>query len=228
MAWTFYDASGRSLTSGNRGAAGAAIPWPGQDGDDAFSAPMPGPAGSGADGAAGTAGAPGITVPWPGQDGDDAFIFPGTANPRPFVGARGIMAATQTITVANGTTAIIFDGTDTFDTNSIHDPVTNNTRFLVPSDYAGYWRCHGQLEYDTSTHQNRVGMQVRKNGVATALINKRTVLHAVPGGAHGDADGILYLAAGDYVEFYATANDETVIFGATSAETFFEFYFLGA
>lgn len=48
-------------------------------------------------------------------------------------GARVIRAST-TFNVGNNTlTAVAFDGTDVLDTDSIHDPASNNTRLTIPS-----------------------------------------------------------------------------------------------
>lgn len=53
--------------------------------------------------------------------------------PNRFMGAMAIKSADQTTANYTTDTAIPWDGTDPYDTDAFHDPVTNNTRLTIPT-----------------------------------------------------------------------------------------------
>lgn len=103
------------------------------------------------------------------SDGTDvAWAATGVA-----VGARATKNATQTITTSTGTT-VTFPGTDDFDTDAIHDPVTNNSRLTVPTGKGGVYHITGVLEWDVAggaTGLRQIAIVL--NGVTTlAMVNQ--------------------------------------------------------
>lgn len=135
-------------------------------------------------------------------------------DPATFGGASGVRATkstTQTLTSAT-VTAITFD-TETYDTDGIHDTVTNNTRFTVPAGKVGKWAIIASAAYTASTGGTVRQARLHLNGIET-----RTVV-AAPTGAElfVTVNDVLDLAAGDYVELYGyhnTGSNLTVRAGA--------------
>ncbi len=111
----------------------------------------------------------------------------------PAIGCRVIKSAAQTI--PNTTwTPIQFDA-EYFDTDAMHDPVTNNTRITIKT--AGYYMLGGCVEWASNTVGMRI-MAVRKN-------NAQHLVDAVHnsdqyGAAPGSLSTVAYLAANDYIE----------------------------
>lgn len=101
-------------------------------------------------------------------------------------------------------TAIAFGGTDAHDTNSMHDPSTNNTRITMP--VAGVYSVGGwyQMAADANNSGFR-GIYLRVNG--TTFIDQDEVVTAAFGGAGRDVRSIgdtdYKFAANDYVELVA-------------------------
>lgn len=117
-------------------------------------------------------------------------------------------SATQGIT-RNTWTTVTFDS-EVFDTDTLHDTSTNNSRITVP--IAGKYFVWANAHMDTTgtTTPSLVGGRVIKNGVATALVQGIAIATAVAGS--GDVDtivdvaGIVTLAANDYVELQMIGN----------------------
>lgn len=98
-----------------------------------------------------------------------------------------------------------------FDTNTIHDNSTNNSRFTIPSGMGGYWRFFGFI-YPDPTASGGPGhvFQVR------LLLNGATVLAASIGELNagntwttGIVERCQSFSAGDYVELQAYHNSGT-------------------
>jgi lysophospholipase L1-like esterase len=136
----------------------------------------------------------------------------GTANTvtATFNGCRAYKSGVQSI--GTTLTALTFD-TESYDTNTYHDNVTNNTRFTVPT--TGYYRLTGLLNTDANAVA-RVGLRV----------NGSTYIGTVAAGNAGASieGGVLItteysLTAGDYVElmgyFGTTQNTKVGLNGTT-------------
>jgi hypothetical protein len=126
-------------------------------------------------------------------------------------------ANTQNLTVVGGMTTVAWsaeewDGLGGFD-------LTTET-YTVPTGYGGLWLFNAQVEYDNSTHGNRLDLTLRVNGASRSVF--RTVLHAVTGGAHAVLPPtLLVLSAGDTVLLAATAPDEAVTIKGTAIQSWF-------
>ena len=114
-----------------------------------------------------------------------------------FVGCRATMNANQTMT--NTTAAVVWDGTETYDTDGIHDAI-NPSRFSVPTGMGGKWRF--------TVHINGIGVSgsqdgqvdLYKGGQWVQAVDQRPY-HS--GTVHGFiATDVLALAADEYLEFY--------------------------
>lgn len=137
-----------------------------------------------------------ITVTYDDSDGTLDFVASAGAAPA-LLGARGVKSAAQSIT--NETiTAVSFDGADTFDSNSIHDPATNNTRFTIPAASDGYYEIVASVTFASSTTGLREIM-LRKNG-ATYLKILEVPASSVAGKTSLSLSDVVPLVATDYVE----------------------------
>ena len=109
---------------------------------------------------------------------------------------NGYQTTPQTLTTAVWT-AISID-TETFDTDSGHDNVTNNTRYTIQVD--GLYVILGTVAFAASATGLR-GSKIFKNGAV--LIGSETLI--APGPATGTSavcQIAAQLVAGDYIELY--------------------------
>lgn len=115
-----------------------------------------------------------------------------------FVGARVYLGANQSLT-SGAVTAIQFN-TENFDTNTLHDNATSNTRLTVPATHGGKWSISGAVAFGSNSTGERL-IRVMLNG-ATILAEARASVSStatkVP-----VVSTIFQLAAGDYVELHA-------------------------
>lgn len=101
--------------------------------------------------------------------------------------------ATQTPTLATWTTLAF--NTERFDTNGMHDTVTNNSRLTVPSGGAGLYMVGACVQFAAGT-AGALGLRLLLNG--TTVITEFENINA---GAAAIAACTLYsLAVGDYIE----------------------------
>jgi hypothetical protein len=78
-----------------------------------------------------------------------------------FVGASAYMYTT--VAIPNATNTFVAFADESFDTNSIHSNVTNNTRMTIPTGYAGKWLVNASILWQTgSSTQRSIGLY--KNG----------------------------------------------------------------
>lgn len=122
------------------------------------------------------------------------------ANKAAFRGAKATKSSTQSLT--SGIAAYVtFNGTDSYDTDSIHDSSTNNSRLTVPSGITKV-RITGQIRFAANStgtryagiEKNRVGQEAFSSGLATGS----GVVH----GINLDT-GIINVSAADYFEISA-------------------------
>ena len=93
-------------------------------------------------------------------------------------------------------TAVQFNGTDKYDTDSMHDPASNNTRITINT--AGVYVVQGEMYWGAAATGVRLG-RIRLNGVTTL----NTAIVPNTGGSDGvsTAVGVTYpFAVNDYIE----------------------------
>lgn len=118
-----------------------------------------------------------------------------------YVGCGAERVTNQSIANAGATfTAVQFDA-DLWDTNSIHDPTTNNSRFTIPAGMGGKWRFEATVRFAANNSGQRA-LQFFKNGTLLSGRYGGQYINALTGGLLSNFTGgtTLDLAAGDYVE----------------------------
>jgi hypothetical protein len=135
-------------------------------------------------------------------DTDRLMVYDGSAwefvgGNRPSVQAN--RASSQSLTDSTAT-AIAFNAGDGFDTDSLHDTSSNNTRITIPAGYGGRWRFEGIVVFASATGGNRL-ISVRINGSSSHDLARIPPVS----GAETIVPGtkVLNLASGDYVELLA-------------------------
>ena len=141
-----------------------------------------------------------------------------------FTGCAVSKTANQSI--ANATyTAVTFDA-EGYDTDAIHDTVTNNTRFTIPAGKGGKWLITGVLTFASNTTGFRF-VRLYKNGtgfnnpVGVAPVNGDTTQAVI--------SYIVNFAAADYLELYVYQNSTgslNLIGGSEGSQI--QFTYLGA
>jgi hypothetical protein len=119
-------------------------------------------------------------------------------NARPLRGALVTKAADQTAANYTTRTAIAWDS-ESYDTDSIHDNVTNNSRLTVPSGVS-YVRLTGQVQILTITGGVFANLLMSKNGSATFLGRPAILLttDAVATNWMNVSSPVLAVTPGDY------------------------------
>lgn len=122
------------------------------------------------------------------------------------VGARAFLGANQSVPVTTVVTVPLSE--ETYDTDSIHDTATNNSRMTVPVGMDGLWLVTGTLTWSTSGGERQCRLNV--NGTMASLSSI-----SVTGGLRQQCTDIFNLAAGDYVELaaYQTSGTQTLTGG---------------
>lgn len=123
------------------------------------------------------------------------------------------------LSVPNSTDTLIpFDGTDLVDTDSMHDPASNNTR--ITFNTGGTYLVGFRLFWGGHADSGARGIKMRKNG-STVLIYAQTQPDGAgsPQGLSVDASDIFVFSATDYIEllaFHTAGSTITVGSGATA------------
>jgi hypothetical protein len=139
-----------------------------------------------------------------------------------FVGCGVTKSTTQSI--ANATYTAVTFNTEDYDTDAIHDNVTNNTRFTIPSGKGGKWLTSGVVTFASNASGFRF-VRLYKNG--TAFI--------VPAGVppvNGDTTQLAFsyihtFTAGDYMEVFVYQNSGGNL-NIAGADLNVQFTYLGA
>lgn len=113
-----------------------------------------------------------------------------------FVGCKALRSTNQSLATATFT-AIQFNDADEYDTDSIHDPATNNTRLTIPTGKSGVWRFTTTVVFATGTSSRRT-VVFAKNGVQLSGIHGGQRLITTE--AFLTTTLNITLAAGDYIE----------------------------
>ena len=139
------------------------------------------------------------------------------------VGARVWCAGAFSL-VHNTTTVVPFDA-ETFDTNAMHDNVTNNSRITVPAGKTGKWRIAASVGFAANGTGVR-DVRVYQNGAIKSF--------ARPGNAGAAVSTVILVAdvlpasAGDYFEVFATqSSGVTLAVEQNQFSTYFTAEFLG-
>lgn len=130
-------------------------------------------------------------------------VTPVSSGAAAFVGCS--VSGTSTAT-NNSSVALAFASADTYDTDSIHDPASNNTRLTVPTGKTGKWRLEGYVAFGTGTSDRRIGWSVNGGSVTNMV---RVTGSDGGSGQRYPFSTTLSLTAADYVEI--------VVFTDTSA-----------
>ena len=103
--------------------------------------------------------------------------------------------------VANDVLVILNFTGEIYDTNSMHDNVTNNSRVTIPSGEGGKYLINGQMAYAPGT-ANKLAVNIKKNG-------STQIAQFSNGATGGDFDSqvpfafVAALVPGDYLELEA-------------------------
>lgn len=122
----------------------------------------------------------------------------------------------------NTLTAITFDAED-FDTNSLHDNVTNNSRLTAP--VAGKYKITAHICWQGVS--SNVFIVIRKNGVATDLAKTSLTVTGTSVGTT-EVNVTLSLAANDYVEVYGQSDAVSPTILNNLERTYFEMALIAA
>lgn len=113
----------------------------------------------------------------------------------PYVSANN---ASSSITPTVSTYTALPFNTDVVDPYNLHDPVTNNTDFVIPAGWGGWWS-FGANAIFTGTADNFISMNVSVNG--TMYVEQSDDIPVNTGQDYMIVNAETYLAAGDIVTF---------------------------
>jgi len=155
---------------------------------------------------------------------DIIYLGSGTAS----AGRPAVMAtstATDALTQDNWIGAIAFAGADDYDTDSMHNPASQNTRLVATA--AGLYHVTAEIYASDHSAAETIHVQIRKNsagsvGSGTFLTQSSSIFStnaAVLTAAQ--AQTMVRLAANDYIEVFvmSEANGESLV-GTTQAHRF--------
>jgi hypothetical protein len=125
-----------------------------------------------------------------------------------FVGASAWMNSTVAISNATFTAVALAD--ESFDTNSIHNNVTNNSRMTIPAGYAGKWLINGQIMWAGGTGLRSIALY--KNGSYYGVWDNTP---PTSGSQYQTMSVVLSLAFSDYIEMfvYQTSGGNLNLYG---------------
>jgi len=133
-----------------------------------------------------------------------------------FVGCRVYASSAQTI--SNATDTKLAFANETFDTDSFHSNVTNNTRITIPAGLGGYYRVTANSGFLSNASGRRI-MAIALNGTNVSQVETTANASAEPAASLTD---IYSLAAADYLEInvYQTSGGNLNTSGAAAREFF--------
>jgi hypothetical protein len=121
-----------------------------------------------------------------------------------FVGAMARASGVQSISNATQT-LINLAGTDEFDTDSIHDPSSNNTRMTIPAGKGGYYLVNAACPMEDIGASGNARLLIQVNGNV-----KFSGFNGASDGCVGNTvSGIVSVSAGDYIEMSIYQNGGT-------------------
>jgi hypothetical protein len=125
-------------------------------------------------------------------DGKIKWAAPAAAT---FLGCRVTKSVAQSIATATAT-AITWDVED-YDTNTMHDNVTNNSRITIPSGQGGYYLVQANLIITDAG--SAASISIYKNG---AVLKRQFTGTTIAGDFDLEITAVLNLAAADYIEIF--------------------------
>lgn len=126
-----------------------------------------------------------------------------------FSGVQGKMSGSTSGINYTGVTVLAFAGADNFDTDAFHDPTSNSSRFVAPTD--GYYQFYGQVGFQNLLANDTVDLNLRKNGASGNLLTQVTPLLS-SGGTTITVQILSYpipLLATDYLELTVQVASDT-------------------
>ena len=143
-----------------------------------------------------------------------------------FVGCGVKKTADQTLTTSTYT--VLSWDSENFDTDTMHNNVTNNTRITIPSGKTGYYLLSGSISFGSNGAGNRI-VRAYKNGADFRW------LAAMDAAATGNFTVVSFsqtisLTAADYLEIYAfqSSGGDLNVNADAEAGSFWQVDFLGA
>lgn len=142
-----------------------------------------------------------------------------------WVGCQVSLSAAQSM--ANATNTAISWTAENLDTNGFHSTASNQSRFTIPSGYAGKYMIQGVLQYNTNTTGIR-GAYIYKNGAVMSFNAQFSASSALT-----TLVNFIYvadLAVGDYLEVfgYQSSGGNLDVNGAATSNSNCSLTYLGA
>jgi hypothetical protein len=125
-----------------------------------------------------------------------------------FRGALVTKAAQQSGANYSGVVAIAWDS-EVYDTDGIHDPVTNNTRLTVPSGVTKV-RLQANVDLTSVTGSSDHVLLINKNGGVFTGTARQRLNAGVTVPSHNICSAVVNVAAGDYFEVVLFASDTSI------------------
>jgi hypothetical protein len=142
-----------------------------------------------------------------------------------FKGALVYVSSSQSI--ANSTDTYVTFAAETFDTDSFHDNVTNNTRLTIPTGLGGKYLFTAIVGFDTNTTGRREAIMFRNR---TTVIASTLVAPTTGNWTQWGFSQIIDASAGDYFELRVWQNSggSLNLPSSTTGGTTFACQYLGA
>lgn len=134
-------------------------------------------------------------------DWDAEHIIIGSLNSTTTIGVKALWAS-GALAATGAYTPIAFNGTNEYDTDGFHSPVTNNSRITIPASLGGFYLLIGNY-YTNSAVQAYGTFRVNGGGWASdyGVTGKDGILTSV---------SVKSLNGGDYVEFGVNSSTTTI------------------
>jgi hypothetical protein len=136
--------------------------------------------------------------------GDATWAVPPGGGIPDFHGCAALRTTTQNLPTSGAPAPVQFNAADEYDTDSIHDPSTNNTRLTIPTGLGGVWRFTATVAYAGNNTGDRLAQWI-KNGTILSSYYGTQVSNAAAAGLRTAVTTTveLNLVAGDYIEVNA-------------------------
>jgi hypothetical protein len=165
-----------------------------------------------------------LAADWNELVNDIIYLGSGSASAgRPAVMAKS--TATDALTQDTWIGAIAFAGTDEYDTDSMHNPASNNTRLIATA--AGLYHITAEVYADAHNQFEPIHLMIRKNAAGSSAGGTFLVQATNPFSTNAviltaaQVQTTVRLAANDYVELFvmSEASGESLV-GTTQAHRF--------
>jgi hypothetical protein len=133
--------------------------------------------------------------------------------------------------VLSGNADVVTFDLEDYDTDTLHDTATNNSRITIPTGFGGYWHfvIHAGVDADTTGHL-RFDCSLRKNAAGSSTGGTLLQLTSTTGHLNaqdGEATTLVPLLATDYIEGFFTSNGEARILQSGVTGTTLTAFYLG-